>query len=128
VYEYSHVRGLGSDPDQRIVALQQAAIENGCQLPGHGADGVWGLETAQATECLAAQRGWLYVVESWPWVPNRPVEPQPVRQSPMFTFHEQGGPGEQDFWLSWVSAMVSLVAIIAIGSYVTGRLEKRRTG
>lgn len=122
---YEFVRktpAMGGEPDQRVVALQLTAMENGCQLPGHGADGVWGPETERATTCLAAQLGWPYIIERWPWVPNRPQDSLQEQRpaNPSVTADNQ------EWLLSWVSALISLVAIIAIGSYVTERAEKIR--
>ena len=121
MYEYSNIRGLGEDPDTRVVALQQAAIENSCQLPGHGADGVWGPETAQATECLAAQRGWPYVIENWPWVPNRPQDDIPAQATVI-----SPETSNREWLLSWGTAMFSLVAIIFMGSWLTTYAENKR--
>jgi len=123
MYEYSHARGLGADPDPRVVTLQTAAIENGCSLPGHGVDGNWGPETARATECLAARMGWPYVIENWPWVPNRPQDESP---SQPIDAGVSAGTGNQEWLMSWGSALLSLTAIIVMGSWLTGYAEKQR--
>lgn len=121
MYEYSNVRGLGEDPDPSVVTLQMAAVENGCYLPAHGVDGTWGAETALATECLAARLGWPYVVENWPWIPNRPqdeAQPQAASVSP--------DAGNREWLMSWGAAMFSLVAIITMGSWLSSYAEKQR--
>jgi hypothetical protein len=122
MYEYSNTRGLGDDPDPRVVSLQQVAIENGCQLPIHGIDGSWGSETANATTCLAAQRGWPYVIENWPWVPNRPQDfvlaPQPSAPREM---------SNQEWLFNWGVGLFSFVAIVVMGSWLTDYAEKQRS-
>jgi len=124
MYEFvQQVHGMGNEPDQRVVALQLIAVENGCQLPGHGADGIWGPETEQATACLAARFGWPYVIEHWPWVPNRPqdlLEQQRIVESPTTS--------NREWLLSWTGALATLVIVISFGSYITERAEKRRRG
>ena len=124
MYEYSYAGGLGEDPDPRVVSLQTAAIESGCQLPGHGVDGTWGPETAQATECLAVRQGWPYVIENWPWIPNRPqdeVQPQ------ILTSGVSPETSQREWLLSWGAALFSMVAIIAMGSWLTEYAEKQRS-
>lgn len=123
MYEYSQVRGLGEDPDPRVVALQTAAVENGCQLPVHGVDGSWGAETALATECLATRLGWPYVIENWPWVPNRPQDEARPQVSSI-----SSGPDNREWLMSWGAAMFSLVAIITMGSWLTSYATKKRYG
>jgi hypothetical protein len=103
------------------VALQTVAVENGCQLPAHGVDGSWGAETALATECLAARLGWPYVIENWPWVPNRPQDEARPQVSSI-----SSGPDNRELLVSWGAAMFSLVAIITMGSWLSSYAEKQR--
>ena len=40
--------------ENRVLAFQKAALADGVRLPQYGADGIWGDETANATEVLLA--------------------------------------------------------------------------
>ncbi len=132
MYEYttrgrSHdargMRGLGTEPESQVSALQGAILENGCSLPRFGRDSRWGAETETGTRCLAERRGWNFVLQSWPWVAQRMTVPEQGAVAALIP----GVPsvGETPAWLPWAAAGFALVAIIMIGSYASAKMERR---